>query len=324
MKKVVLTTRLHEEGMKVLEGKADVRMAKSAKPEDLAAELADADAVIIRLGAVLDRDIIMKAEKLRAIGWPGVGLDRIDVPTATGRGIPVVIAPGTNTRSVAEHAFALMFAAAKDIVNCDSQTRIGNFNVRDRHRSFELAGKRVGIIGFGSTGREMAKMVAAIGMQVSVFSPSADQNMIAGLGYKSEKELCGLLMTADIISIHCPLTSKTRQMIGAKELDVMKPGAVIVNIARGEIVDERALEDALRKNKIHCAAVDVMSAEPVSRDHPLLKLDNFIITPHIAGQSREAGAASAVMAAEGVLAVLDGKKWPHVADAGVYDHPNWK
>jgi D-3-phosphoglycerate dehydrogenase len=121
-----------------------------------------------------------------------------------------------------------------------------------------------------------------------------------------------------------PLTEKTRLLIGGRELNMMKPGAILVNIARGEIIDEQALEEALKNKKIHSAAVDVLTAEPVSPEHPLLRLDNFIITPHIAGLTREAAAAAAVLAAEGVLAVLNGEKWPHVADIRVYDHPVWK
>jgi D-3-phosphoglycerate dehydrogenase len=309
--------------MKVLYGKVEVRIIKSGKPEDMLSELADADGMILRIGSI-DRETIMAAKRLRVIGRPGVGLDKIDVAAATERGIPFVIAPGANTRSVAEHALAMMFAAAKDIVNSDQQTRNGNFNVRESYKSFELSGKTVGIIGFGNTGREMAKLAFAVGMKVAVFSPSASHEIIAGFGYYPQRELEQLLRNADVVSIHVPLTDKTRLLIGERELNMMKPGAILVNIARGEIIDELALEKALKNKKIHSAAVDVLTAEPVNPDHPLLKLDNFIITPHIAGLTRESAAAAAVLAAEGVLAVLNGEKWPHVANIRVYDHPVWK
>ena len=323
MKKIVMTHRLHEAGMKILEGKAEVKITNNGNPREILPELLDADGLIIRIGSI-DRDTIMAAKNLKAIGRPGVGYDNVDVAAATERGIPVVIAPGANTRSVAEHALALIFAATKDIVHSDAQTRSGNFNVRNSYRAFELLGKTLGLIGYGNIGRELAKLCSSIGLQVVVYDPFVARDSIEQQGYLYEPEMDRVLRSADVISLHVPLTPQTRNLIGERELGIMKSSAVLINCARGEIVDEAALAAALSQHTIHSAAVDVLATEPVNPEHPLLKLDNFIITPHMAGLTQEAAAGVCTMAAEGVLAVINGEKWPHVADKAVYDHPVWK
>ena len=323
MKKIVMTHRLHEAGMKILEGKAEVKITNNGNPREILPELLDAEGLIIRIGSI-DRDTIMAAKNLKAIGRPGVGYDNVDVAAATERGIPVVIAPGANTRSVAEHALALIFAATKDIVHSDAQTRSGNFNVRNSYRAFELLGKTLGLIGYGNIGRELAKLCSSIGLQVVVYDPFVARDSIEQQGYQYEPEMDRVLRSADVISLHVPLTPQTRNLIGERELGIMKSSAVLINCARGEIVDEAALAAALSQHTIHSAAVDVLATEPVNPEHPLLKLDNFIITPHMAGLTQEAAAGVCTMAAEGVLAVINGEKWPHVADKAVYDHPVWK
>lgn len=323
MKKVVLTHRLYEAGMQLLEGKVKVSITNTGKPSEMLPELVDADGLIIRIGSI-DRNTMLAAKNLRVIGRPGVGVDDVDVAAATELGIPVVIAPGANTRSVAEHALALIFAAAKDIINSDKQTRSGNFNVRNSYKAFELFGKTVGLVGYGNIGRELAKLCSAIGMKVAVYDPFVNREAIEQLGYQYEKELAGLLGKADIISLHVPLTDRTRNLLGKKEFSLMKSNAVIVNCARGGIIDEQALAEALQTNAIHSAALDVLAREPVSHEEPLAALDNTIITPHMAGLTQEAAAGVSTMAVEGVLAVLRGEKWPHVANKEVYEHPIWK
>lgn len=251
-------------------------------------------------------------------------MDNVDIKAANELGIPVVIAPGANTRSVAEHALALILACAKDILNCDRQTRSGNFNVRNAFKAFEIFDKTIGLIGYGNIGRELAKLSAAIGMKVIVYDPFASQESIEREGYRYEKELAGILLHADIISLHVPLTNETKGLIGKNELNMMKPNTVLINCARGGIVDEDALAEALKTNKIHSAGLDVLLVEPMKTDDPLVKFNNVIITPHMAGQTQEAASGVAIMAAAGVLAVLNGEKWPHVANKEAYEHPRWK
>jgi D-3-phosphoglycerate dehydrogenase len=161
-------------------------------------------------------------------------------------------------------------------------------------------------------------------MKVIVFDPYINADSIALLGYTYESDLDQLLSKADVVSLHAPLTANTRMLIGARELKLMKPSSVLINCARGEIVDEEALAVALSNHQIHSAAADVLTVEPFDRNNPLLKLENFIITPHMAGLTREAASNVSTMAAEGVLAILSGTKWPHVANKQVYEHPIWK
>jgi len=323
VKKLVLTHRLHEAGMQLLEGKVDVTITNTGKPQEMLPELVDADALIIRIGSI-DRETMLAAKNLKVIGRPGVGVDDVDVAAATELGIPVVIAPGANTRSVAEHAFAFMFAAAKDMLHSDFETRSGNFAVRNTYKAIELFGKTLGLVGYGNIGRELAKLSAAIGMKVIVYDPFVKPESIEQQGYQYEKNLDQVLKSADVISLHVPLTDKTRNLIGKRELDLMKSSAIVINCARGGIIDEQALADALRDNKLHSAATDVFAKEPVDETHPLLKYKNMIVTPHMAGLTQEAASGVATMAAAGVLAVLNGEKWEKVANPRVYEHPRWQ
>lgn len=324
MKKVVITHRLHDDGMKVLEeGQVKVAITNTGKPQEMLPELMDADGLIIRIGSI-DRATMLAAKNLKAIGRPGVGVDDVDVAAATELGIPVVIAPGANTRSVAEHTLALIFAAAKDILNSDTKTRRGEFSVRNSYKAFELLGKTLGLVGYGNIGKELAKLCSAIGMKVMVYDPYVDPASIGQQGYRYEKEMDAVLSGADVISLHVPLTDKTRNLIGKREIGLMKTRAVLVNCARGGVVDEETLAEALKSNSIHSAGLDVFAVEPVPADNPWAELDNVVITPHMAGLTQEAASGVATMAAEGVLAVINGQKWPHVANREVYNHPRWK
>lgn len=323
MKNVVISHRLHEDGMNVLKDKVNTIIPNNGNAKEIASELANADGVIIRIG-YMDREAIMSAKNLRVIGRPGVGVDNIDLKAATERGIPVVIAPGANTLSVAEHTVGLIFAAAKEIRFSDAEMRKGNFSVRSRYKAFELAGKKLGLVGYGAIGREVGRLCSCLGMKVSVYDPFLEPQKAEEAGFAYFSELDGLLKESDIISLHTPLTKDTRGMIGKKEFDIMKPDAILVNCARGEIVNEEELIKALDEKKIGGAALDVLSVEPVPKDHKLLSYENVIVTPHMAAQTKEAASRMAVMAAEGVLAVLNGEKWPHVANKEVYYHPIWK
>jgi D-3-phosphoglycerate dehydrogenase / 2-oxoglutarate reductase len=322
MKRVVLSHRLHEAGMRVLEGKVEVRITNTGQPRDMLPELLDADALILRIGSI-DRETMAAAKKLRAIGRPGVGVDDVDVAAATEMGIPVVIAPGANTRSVAEHTLALILAASKDLLRSDRHTRTGDFGIRNSYTAFELRGKVLGLVGCGHIGQELAKLGVAIGMAVLVYDPFVQAEAIERQGYRYEADLKALLRTADVVTLHVPLTEQTRDLIGEKELALMRPTAILVNCARGGVIDEAALVRALRGRRIQGAGLDVFAAEPVRPDNPWTDLDNVIVTPHMAGLTQEAAVAVSTMAAEGVLAVLDGRRWPHVANPKAYDHPRW-
>lgn len=323
MKKVVISHRLHEDGMAVLEqAGAQVAITNNGDPKVMLPELLDAEGLIIRIGSI-DRETMVAAKNLKVIGRPGVGVDDVDVAAATELGIPVVIAPGANTRSVAEHAFAFMFAAAKDLVHSDRELRKGNFAIRSSYKAYEICGKTLGLVGYGHIGSILAQMSAAVGMNIMVYDPFVAAEKIEAQGYRYESDLEALLQAADVVSLHVPLTPKTKNLIGAKELKLLQKHAILINCARGGIVDEEALAQALAKDELHAAATDVFATEPVTAEEPLLQYDNIIVTPHMAGQTKEAASGVATMAAEGVVAVMNGQRWPHVCNPQAYDHPRW-
>lgn len=323
MKKIVITQRLHEAGMAVFTDKAEAVVAETGNPRELEPFLEDADGLIIRIGSI-DREALLKAKNLKVIGRPGVGVDDVDVATCTELGIPVVVVPGANTRSVAEHGMALLLALVKDMYRSDLETRRGNFAIRSSYKAYEVKDRILGLVGCGAIGSEFARMAVGIGMRVMVYDPFLSEKDVAAQGWLYAPDLDALLKQADAVSLHVPLTDATRNMIGAREFGLMKKNAVLLNCARGGIVDESAMLEALQNNVIHGAATDVLEHEPPSPDNPLFALENFIITPHMAGQTQEAATGVAVGAARGVLAVVNGEKWDKVCNPAAYDHPRWK
>lgn len=323
MSKVVITQKLHDKGMELLEKNAEAVIAETGEPRKLDPFLADADGLIIRIGSI-DRQGLMAAKNLKVVGRPGVGVDDVDVQTCTELGIPVVIVPGANTRSVAEHALMLMLALSKDLMHSDKETRKGNFGVRSSYKAYELKGKILGLIGGGAIGTDLGMLASAIGMKVMVYDPYLKKEDVEARGWQYEQNLDDLYKNADVISVHVPLTEQTRGMIGKREFSLMKPNAILINCARGGIIDEDALYDALKNNRIHGAGTDVLEQEPFDPSHKLMELDNFIITPHMAGQTVEAATGVATGCVEGVLAVINGQKWPKVCNPKAYEHPRWK
>ncbi|EIJ70719.1 hydroxyacid dehydrogenase [Pasteurella bettyae] len=321
--KIVISHRLHDDGMKVLEDvNAQVAITNDGNPKAMLPELLDADGLIIRIGSI-NRETMLQAKNLKAIGRPGVGVDDVDVKTATELGIPVVIAPGANTRSVAEHAFALMFACAKDIVHSDKEKRNGNFNIRSSYKAYELNHKTLALIGYGRIGSILAQMSKAIGMNVKVYDPFVKQEAIEKEGYLYCANLDDMIRDSHVISIHVPLTNETRSLIGEHEFELMNEHTILINCARGEVINEEALTKVLQEGKIHSAGLDVFAHEPIDINSSLFKLNNVIVSPHMAGQTKEAASGVATMAAEGVIAVINGERWSYVCNPEVYNHPRW-
>ena len=318
--KFVLSHPLNEEGMQLLK-KNDVELyiANSADSYSYLDELKTADAFIIRV-AKCDAAIMDACPNLKVIGRTGVGFDSIDIAHANQLGIPVVVTPGANNISVAEHVVALMFALAKNICEADAQLRAGNWQIRDAHKTFELAGRKIGIVGVGAIGREVARLCQGIGMKTAGLDTFCPQNVEAA-GCERYDDLHSLLRDCDVITLHSPLTPETRNMISAKEFAVMKPGAMLINTSRGPIVNAQDLADALNSGKIACAGVDVYEEEPAKLSDPVFSAKNMICTPHAAALTNEGNARMASMCAEGCLAVCRGEQWPRVADKKVYEHP---
>lgn len=320
--KFVITQALCKEGMELLANVDEQYIANNPDPRNYMEQMADADALIMRL-AVCDKSVIEGSPNLKVIGRTGIGYDTIDIQAATAHGIPVVVTPGANNRSVAEHAVAMIFALSKNMVEAHSEMRSGNWEIRNSGKGFELEGKTAGIIGLGPIGRETAKICLGVGLKVLAYDPFFTREQIEALGVEYCGELDELLKTADIVSVHMPLVDATRNLIAQRELELMKRTAVLINCSRGGIVNEADLVSALKAGEIAGAGLDVFCSEPPKADDPLLTCPNLVLSPHTAAQTREAVVNMAQMCVNGCLAICQGKKWPHVVDRTVYDHPRW-
>ena len=321
--KFVMTQAVCNEGMRMLEGKSEIFVADNGDPRQYLEEMRDADALIVRI-ADCDKTVIENSPNLKVIGRTGVGYDSVDVEAAVRAGIPVVVTPGANNRSVAEHAVGMMFAISKNFVEGQNEMKVGNWKIRDAKKAFELLGKKVGFIGMGAIGKEAQKICRGIGMITAGYDPFLSRENIEELGCEYYSDYKEMLKDCDMISVHVPLLDSTRNMIGKEELASMKQTAVIINCSRGGIVNEAALTDALNQGVIAGAGTDVFEEEPPSPDSPLLNAKNLLYSPHSAAQTRESVIRMAEMCIEGCLAVIDGKEWPYVADKRVYEHPWWK
>lgn len=320
--KFVMTQAVCPEGMDILKDKCDIYVADNSDPNNYLNEMKNADALIVRI-ASCDANAIKNSPALKVIGRTGVGYDSVDVAEATKRGIPVVITPGANNLSVAEHAVAMMFALSKNLYEGQQELIKGNWEIRGAKKAFELKDKKVGFIGLGAIGRETLKICSAVGMKSYGYDPFLSADDIEKMGAQYSDDYLELLKECDIISVHVPLTEKTRNMISEKEIRTMKNTAIIINCSRGGIINEKDLANALNNNIIAGAGLDVFEKEPPALNDEILKAKNTILSPHSAAQTREAVIHMAEMCVEGCLAVINGEKWPYVADSSVYDHPVW-
>jgi phosphoglycerate dehydrogenase-like enzyme len=268
-----------------------------ADPPELVARIAQADAVInIRASTRFTDDVLGSCPQLRLISIWGTGTDHVDLVAAKTRGIAVTNTPAVSALAVAEHTVSLIFAVARQTVNVDRAVRAGEW---PRAMVQQLHGKTLGVIGTGAIGREVARLGAAIGMNVIAWS--FDQR--GGYAWVSFEEL---FRRADVVTVHVRQSPETIRMIRAEHFAMMKPGAIFINTARGRIVEERDLIDALRSQRIGGAGLDVFETEPLPRDSPLRSLPNVVLTPHAAGITREATEAGLAMAIDNVRAFRAG------------------
>jgi D-3-phosphoglycerate dehydrogenase len=256
-----------------------------------------ADGVIVRSGTRITADLLENPGRLRTIVRAGVGVDNIDVAAATRRGIVVMNTPGGNTVSAAEHTITLLMALARHIPAADASLRQGKWE-RNKLVGTQLAGKTLGVIGLGRIGREVARRAAGLDMKVLGYDPFMAPDKAAQLGIESVAELDQLLPHCDFLTVHTPLTDETRDLIDARALALTKRGARILNCARGGIINEEALAEALRTGHLAGAALDVFANEPPPPDHPLLKLPNVVVTPHLGASTVEAQTSVALEAAQ--------------------------
>lgn len=264
------------------------------------------DALVVRLVERIDEDILKASPALKVVAKHGAGTNDIDVAAATRLGLSVLAATGANAHSVAEHALMLMLALSKDLRRQDTFVRDGGWEKKS-YQGHELRGRTLGLVGIGMIARNLAVMARALGMSVVAFDPYAPEEAFTQ-GVKREDSLDTLLAGADIVSLHCPLTDATRGLIGARALDLMKPTALLINTARGEVVDEPALVAALTAGRIAGAGLDTFSPEPPAPGNPLWALPNVVVTPHVGGVTEEARREVSLMTVRNVLALLKGEE----------------
>lgn len=307
MTKILVSDPLAEEGLKILkevkEFQVDVKT--ELKPEALKETIKDYDALIVRSATKVNKDIISQLDRLKVIGRAGVGLDNVDLDAATQKGIIVMNTPAGNAISTAEHTLSLILALSRNIPQADFSTKKGEWK-RSKFMGVELYNKILGIIGLGRIGREVAKRAISFGMKVISYDPFLSREVAEGLGVEMV-ELKDLFERSDYITVHTPLTEETRHMISTKEFNLMKKGVRIINCARGGIIDEAALTEAVKEGKVSGVALDVFEKEPLTQDNPLLKLDNVITTCHLGASTEEAQINVAVEIAECVRDYLLGK-----------------
>jgi D-3-phosphoglycerate dehydrogenase len=272
------------------------------KGEDLTNAIAEADAVLVRSATRITRESLARADRLKAIGRAGVGVDTIDVDAATERGIPVLTAPEGNTISAAELTMALLLALARKVPGADRSMKAGEWDKKS-FTGTELHGKTLGLVGAGRIGGEVARRARGFGMRVLVHDPflNAERARTLDVETATMDEVIG---TADVISAHVPLTDATRNLIGAAQLARMKKGVLLLNVARGGVVDEAALLAALQSGQVAGAALDVFEVEPLPADHAFRSLPNVVLTPHLGASTSEAQHSVAIEIAGAVRAAL--------------------
>jgi len=310
--KVLVTDPIAQEGIEALKPHAEVDVRLGITPEELRKIIGDYHALIVRSETKVTADIIAAGKKLQVIARAGVGLDNIDVAAATRRGIVVVNAPTGNTIAAAEHTMALMLALARHIPQANNKLKSGVWQ-RNEFIGTELKNKTLGIIGLGNVGSEVARRAQAFKMRLIGHDPLVSPDYARNLGVELVP-LEQLLRESDFITLHLPLTEKTKGMIGARELAKMKPTARIINCARGGLIDEEALYHAVESGKLAGAALDVFSKEPVT-DSILFRSDKIIVTPHLGASTTEAQASVALEVAEQVIAVLNGQPAKYAVNA---------
>jgi len=311
---------VHEAGIERLrEGGVAARTASAADMATVAREIGDCAAVITR-NAGIDAAAMDAARALRVIANHGVGTNKIDLAHAARLGIPTVFTPAANARSVAEQAIALMLAVARRVPAADAAVRSGDWGLRYEPGMVELHGKVLGLVGFGVIARMTAGIAQhGFGMHAVAWSPNTPDAALAEAGVGRATELAVLLEAADVVSLHRPLRPDTRHTIGAAEIARMRPGAILVNTARGELVDGDALAEALEMGRIAGAGLDVFAIEPLPAGDRLLRAPRTVLAPHLGGATDDALRETALQCAEQILDALAGRRPRHLVQPEVWN-----
>lgn len=323
--KVWVTRRIPEPALDMLRKVADIEVWEDELPparELILEKIGELDGILSLLTDKMDPVVMDRAKKLKVIANYAVGFDNVDIPAATERGIMVTNTPGVLTGTTADLAFTLLMATARNIVAADRYTREGRWKTwgpmlflgQDIHNA------TLGLIGLGRIGYEMAKRGAGFNMRVRYNDVRRNEAAEKELGLEFV-DRDTILKESDFVSLHTPLTAETRHMISTKELQMMKPTAILINSSRGPVVDPKALYEALKNKTIYGAGLDVTEPEPISKDDPLLTLDNLTVVPHIASASVATRTRMATMAAENLIQALKGEKPDALVNKDVWDSP---
>jgi D-3-phosphoglycerate dehydrogenase / 2-oxoglutarate reductase len=300
--KVLVREPIADAGVALLRERFDVDVDGDSNLEE---SIGGYDGIVIRSATKLTADVLARAERLKVIGRAGVGVDNVDVDAATRRGIVVANAPDSTVVSAAEQTIGLLVALARNIPQAHAALKQGAWE-RTRWSGIELADKTLGVLGLGRIGQQVARRAVGLGMRVVAYDPFVGEDRFREAGIEREATLEAVLGAADFVTLHLPLTDETAGIIDREAIASMRDGARLINAARGALVDEGALVEAIRSGKLAGAALDVFSAEPYTG--PLLELDNVVVTPHLAGASRETRVKQTRNAFDNVLRVSRGER----------------
>ena len=303
--KVLASDKVDEVGLKMLKDAGiDAEMKTGLSEADLIKIIPQYDALIVRSATKVTPKIIEAGKNLKIIGRAGVGVDNVDLPTATKNGVIVVNSPEGNTVAAAEHTWAMLLAMARSIPQAYAKLKAGNWD-RKSFKGIEVLNKTLGVVGLGKIGRRVASYALGMGMKVIAFDPYVTEEYAASLGVEV-KTFDEVIQSADFITFHIPKTKETANLINKDSIAKMKKGVRMVNVARGGIINEKDLADACKSGQVAAAALDVFDKEPLAADSPLLKLDNVIVTPHLGASTVEAQVNVVIDVAEQIIEVLKG------------------
>ena len=306
MPKILVIGEIHRSGLQLLKNSDYSWISTREDYADFASSLAECDAILLR-NADLNATAIAQAPQLKVVARHGVGYDRVDLEALTARRIPLAITTGANQYAVAEMTLTAILTCLKKVIPLHQALRRGEWHLRDRILGSELHGKSILLIGFGRIARALVPALQALGAEVSAYDPLIDKQVMLAMQVTAVADWRKALPQKDIVSLHTPLSTDTQAMIDDAALTSLSPHAILINTARGALIDEKALISALRAGRIAAVALDVFAQEPIASDHPLLQFSQVLALPHCAGLTTEAFARMSTMAVQNILDVLGGK-----------------
>jgi D-3-phosphoglycerate dehydrogenase / 2-oxoglutarate reductase len=306
----------------IFDGIAGVTVGKAGDDHEAAARAVRANALMLTNIWTISGDVLDRLPDVEVLARPGIGYENIDVPAASGRGVAVVYTPDGPTESTAELTVTLLLALARKLRQADQFARACRFGPPAELKATEVAGKTIGIIGLGRIGGRVAEICKALRMDVVAFDPYISEARAVALGVRRADSLQAMLPQADFVSVNAPVTPGTRKLINAETLSWFKPGACLINCARGALIDEPALVQALGSGQLAAAGLDVYDPEPPRPENPLLGLENLILTPHLGAFTVEATRSMAIGAAEQIVDVFAGRRPANLLNSEVWDRPN--